>query len=278
MASPTISTEKKYSMALKAFLNEAKGGILRKYCEYASIKGAETYDFARVKGASAIDGTVDLFANNGDNAGDITSFPVTLAPISSGQRVAKNSLMKTELDVKNKWVKSMANAVLLREDLKVIAAITEKDASLNKVDITTGGLGTKTNVAKIIGRINGAKALMNNTVSDKAGVAVTMSISAWQALSESDYVLNADYEKAFGGEGNGTYFFGAEVLISDAVGNKDILIIPSGTVGLAENPDGREGSAEYYASQNMSYHLVAAETVGAVCIDPANITKVTYAA
>jgi len=273
----TITTEQKYSMALKAFLNESTGGVLRKYCEYASVKGAETYSFARVEGATSVDGTVDLFSGNGDNAGDIKSYPVTLAPISSAQRVPKQDLMKTELDVKGKWVTSMGNAVLLREDIKVINAILAKNDELKQLDLSSSGLATKTNVAKLIGRVNGAKALINNTVADVAGVAVAMSVASWQTLSESDYVLNADYEKAFGGDGKGTYFFGAEVLISDAVGDNDIFIIPSGTCGLAENPDGREGSAEYYASQDMSYHLVASETVGAVCIDPANITRVAIA-
>lgn len=278
MAAPTLTTQKKYSMALKAFLNEATGGIFRKYCEYASVKGAETYSFNRVKGATATDGTIDLFATNGDNAGDVTEYPVTLALITSGQRVAKQDLMKTELDVKSKWVKSMGNAVLLREDLKILTAVKAKDASLTKLDIKTGGLGTKANVAKIVGEINGAKALINNTVAEKAGIAMAMSIKSWKMLSQSDYVLNADYDKAFGGDGRGTFFFGAEVLISDAVGDKDIYIMPSGTVGLAENPDGREGSAEYYASQNMSYHLISAETIGAICIDPENITRVLIAA
>ena len=270
----TISTEKKYSMALKAFLKESKGGVLRKYCEYASVKGASTYDFARVEGSTSADGTVDLFASNGDNAGDVKTYEATLEPISSGQKVKKEDLNKTELDVKSKWIKSMGNAVLLREDLKIISAIKAKDVELKKLDLSASGLATKTNVAKLIGRINGAKALINGTISDVSGVAVAMTVDAWQTLSESDYVLNADYDKAFGGEGKGTYFFGAEVLISDAVGDDDIFIIPSGTCGLAENPDGREGDATYYASNGMSYHLISSETIGAVCIDPANITRV----
>lgn len=271
-----LTTQQKYSIALKAFLNESEGGVFRKYCEYDTVKGAETYSFNRVEASSAQAGTVDLFSNAGDNAGDVKEYAVTLEPITSGQKVSKQQLMKTELDVKSKWVKSMGNAVLLKEDLKVIEAINAKETSLNKIDITTGGLGTKANVAKIVGEVNGAKALINNTVADKAGIAMAMSVKTWKVLSQSDYVLNADYDKAFGGDGKGTFFFGAEVLISDAVGDKDIYIMPSGTVGLAENPDGREGDATYYASNDMSWHLVSSETIGAVCIDPANITKVTY--
>lgn len=272
---PNVGTEKEFTLALHKYLDEAKGGILRDLAEYAEVKGAETYSFARAKKASAIDGVVDLFTSNGDNAGDVEYFPVTLAPISSGQLVPKHTLMKTKLDVKNTWVQQMGNAVNIKEDDKIVKAIEAKTSSLTKLAIT-GAISEDANAKKVIGAVNGRMSRAKLSTAGIKGVGIVMSQKNWDELSVCDYVLNQDYSKAFGGDKDGTTsFFGARVYITETVGDDKIYVIPSMAFGLAENPDGREGSAEYYAAKGMSYMLVASKTIGTDVLDPKAIVEIT---
>lgn len=273
--SAQIPVEKAFTLALGQYLDEAKGGILRELAEYAEVKGAGTYSFARASKSTAVDGTIDLFAGNGDNAGDVKYVEVTLAPISSGQLVQKHNLMKTKLDVKNTWVRQMGNAVGIKEDEAIVAKVVAKTGELTKLTIT-GALDVEANAKKVIGAVNGRLSRAKMSTAGIKAVGLVLSQKRWDELSMTDYVLNQDFTKSFNGSKDGDgMFFGAKVFITESVGDDKMYVIPSMSFGLAENPDGREGSAEYYAGKNMSYALVASETIGTDVLDPKAIVEIT---
>lgn len=279
MAQGTINAlEKDFSLSLGLYLDEVNGGILRDLAEYAEVRGADTYSFARAKKATAQDGTVDLFGSNLDSingAGDVDYFSATLAPITSGQLVPKHNLMKTKLDVKNTWVKQMGNAVNVKEDEKIVNAIAGATAGLTKSTIT-GTLDAEANAKKVIGLVNGRISRAKMSTAGIKGIGLVISQNRWDELSRSEYVLNQDYNKSFGGSKDGdTTFFGAKVYITDSATDNKIYIVPSMSFGLVENPEGREGDATYYAGKNMSYMLVASKTVGATVIDKSAIVEIT---
>lgn len=271
----TIGVEKEFTLALGKYLEETKGGVLRELAEYAEVKGAGNYSFARASKATAQDGVVDLLGEHTGNAGDVKYVEVTLAPISSAQLVPKHSLMKTKLDVKNTWVQQMGNAVDIKEDEKIVAAIKAKTDGLTKLAIT-GDLDTTENAKKVIGAVNGRISRAKLSTAGVKGVGLVLSQKRWDELSMTDYVLNQDFNKSFNGskDGDGN-FFGAKVYITESVGDDKIYVIPSMSFGLAENPDGREGSAEYYAAKSMSYALVASKTIGTDVLDEKAIVEIT---
>ena len=99
----------------------------------------------------------------------------------------------------------------------------------------------------------------------------------WTGLSTSDYVLNSDYSKAFGGSeiGAGSTFFGAKVVFLPSVASGTMYVIPSNAVGFAEWEGQNSAVAPYYETDGMRYHCQAVKSGGAICIEPSVITKVT---
>ena len=99
----------------------------------------------------------------------------------------------------------------------------------------------------------------------------------WAELATSDYVLNSDYNKLAGAKEDGAgSFFGAIVKFT-GVAEGTMYVVPSMTVGVGEWENSVKATCEYHETDGMRYHCQAVKSVGAVCIEPEAIVKITVA-
>lgn len=272
----TITKQELFTSTMKAYLAETKGGFLREFCEVADATGGESYTFTRIKEATAQDGLTSMFTGAVDNTGNMEDKKATIAYISAMKKLPKADMDKTKIDIKGGLIKSLGNAVDRFEDAKITGAVA---GGATAVDI---GEKTMEEVAKrIVGEIATTLAMAEVSTEGKVGVALVVNKKDWGKIARTDYVLNSDYGKSFGGHiaGMGGNFFGAKVVpANDAVNVPEgtVLIIPSGSVGLAEWKGSNTASADYFASDAMSYHLQAVRAIGVVALDPTAIIKCTF--
>lgn len=271
----TITQQQKFTTVMKAYLAENKGGFLREFCEIGDATGGESYTFTRIKESTAVDGLTSMFTGAVDNTGNMDDKKATIGYISAMKKLPKSEMDKTAIDIKSGLIKSLGNAVDRLEDKKITTAC---------VGTTVVNIGEKPmeEVAKrIVGEIATTLAMAEVSTEGKVGVALVINKKDWGKIARTDYVLNSDYGKSFGGHiaGMGGNFFGAKVVPSNddtTVPEGTVLIIPSGAIGLAEWKGSNTATAEYYASDAMSYHLQAVRAIGAVALDPKAIVKCTF--
>lgn len=271
----TTTKQQLFAKVMKAYLAENKGGFLREFCEVADATGGETYTFTRIKEATAVDGLTSMFSGSTDNTGNMEDKKATIAYISAMKKLPKADMDKTSIDIKGGLIKSLGNAVDRLEDKKITSACT------GTTDIEIGSKSMEEIARRIVGEIAGTLAMAEVSTEGKVGVALVINKKDWAKLARTDYVLNSDYGKAFGGHiaGMGGNFFGAKVVPandSTTVPEGTVLIIPSGSIGLAEWKGSNTATADYYATDGMSYHLQAVRAIGVVALDPAAIVKCTF--
>lgn len=272
----TLTKQEKFTTTMKAYLAENKGGFLREFCEVAEATGGESYTFTRIKESTAVDGLTSMFTGATDNTGNMEDKKATIAYISAMKKLPQADMDKTAIDIKSGLIKSLGNAVDRLEDKKITTACV---AGATEVNI---GSATMEEIAKkIVGEIATTLAMAEVSTEGKVGVALVINKKDWGKLARTDYVLNSDYGKSFGGNivGMGGNFFGAKIVPANdsvSVPEGTVLIIPSGAVGLAEWKGSNTATAEFYASDAMSYHLQAVRAIGAVALDPEAIIKCTF--
>ena len=124
MANVTQTKQQQFETAVLMSQDTLKANGLKKLAERATVKGGETNTFYRKKKATAKDGIPTMF--NGSfvgEGGDFEKFTATITQISSQDKLPELDMLKTKLDLKSPIVASMTNALLQKEDEKVIAAI-----------------------------------------------------------------------------------------------------------------------------------------------------------
>lgn len=281
----TQTTQILYSTAILAKLAELKACGLKAYAERKTEQGGEKAVFYRIDESAAADTVPTMYGADGNkNAGDISKFEATITQISSQQKIKKVDMMKTKLDLKAPIINSMGNAVLNKEDSKILAAIHAADGSLNKVGATGTDIDDMTQIRTLIMAVRSAHAMAQLTPSGKKGVCLVMDKKAYTKLSASEVFINGDYSGAFGG-GTGDLpltFFGAEIKITSQIpsgaqsANGVAYIIPSNTFGWAEWEGSEETTAEYHATDAQQWHLQIVKSVGPVVIEPSSITKFQF--
>lgn len=272
----TITKQELFTKTMKAYLSENHGGFLREFCEVADATGGESYTFTRIKESTAQDGLTSMFTGAVDNTGNMEDKKATIAYISAMKKLPKADMDKTAIDIKGGLIKSLGNAVDRLEDKK----ITEACAS-TATTVEIGSADMETVAKRIVGEIATTLAMAEVSTEGKVGVALVINKKDWGKIARTDYVLNSDYGKSFGGHiaGMGGNFFGAKVVPandSTSIPEGTVLIIPSGAIGLAEWKGSNTATADYYASDAMSYHLQAVRAIGAVALDPTAVVKCTF--
>lgn len=268
-----LTQQEKFAKVMTGYLSESKGGFLREFCEVVDATGGESYTFTKVKEATAVDGLTSMFTGVTDNTGDMEDKKATIQYISAMKKLPKSDMDKTSIDIKGGLIKSLGNGVDRLEDKKIVASC---------VGVTEVNIGSKPmeEIAKrIVGEIATTLATAEVATSGKVGVALVINKSDWGKIARTDYVLNSDYGKAFGGTivGMGGNFFGAKVVPADkSVPAGTVYIIPSGSIGLAEWKGSNSATAQYFPTDGMSYHLQAVRAIGAVALDPEAIVKCTF--
>ncbi|MHB9338220.1 phage major capsid protein [Fusobacterium pseudoperiodonticum] len=255
-----------------------KASGLKKMAERGNAKGGESYTFYRKKKATAKDGIPSMF--NGSftgEGGDFDKFQANIAQISSQDKLAETDMLKTKLDLKSPIVSSMTNAVLQKEDEKIIAAIAAAGT------LATAGKNTKTvddieNIKILIQRVRSAHVWAKNGLDQKKGVAIVMNEEDYSVLASSEIFINGDYQAAFGGGTGDTplTFYGAEIIISEQVAKGTFYIIPSYTFGFAEWENSITTDMIFMPTDGRTWHLQITKSVGVVVIAPTKITKFTF--
>lgn len=279
MAATVFTAQENFSTALLTYISEHDTADLKSLCEVITQEGGETASFNRIKKSTGQKGVTSMFVDEeskgkGDDGGDMEEFKATIDYVSSRQKIKKKDMMKTKIDIKNAYVTSLGRAVDRKVDEEIIAAIVSKDAALKKIGSITADYSTEAAVKKLIGAINVSIASAKITPDGKMGVALILNELDWEVLSTSDYVLNQDFAKAFGGASDGmSGFFGAKLCFMDSIASGTQYIMPSNTVGFGEWEASTDATAEYFKTDGMRFHCQAVKSAGAVCIEPKKVTK-----
>lgn len=279
------TTQILYSTAILAKLAELKACGLKAYAERKTEQGGEKAIFYRIDESAAADNVPSMYSGDGNtNAGDISHYEAPISQISSQQKIKKVDMMKTKLDLKAPIINSMGNAVLNKEDAKILEAIHAQDAQLNKVGAAGTDIDDMAQIRALIMAVRSAHAMAQLTPDGKKGVALVIDKASYTKLSASEVFINGDYSGAFGG-GTGDLpltFFGAEIKITSQIPtaatgvNGVAYIIPSNTFGWAEWEGSEETTAEYHATDAQRWHLQIVKSVGPVIIEPKSITKFEF--
>lgn len=278
MSTTTNTKQQQFATSVLMAQDTLKASGLKKMAERGNAKGGESYTFYRKKKATAKDGIPSMF--NGSftgEGGDFDKFQANIAQISSQDKLAEIDMLKTKLDLKSPIVSSMTNAVLQKEDEKIIAAIAAAGT------LATAGKNTKTvddieNIKILIQRVRSAHVWAKNGIDQKKGVAIVMNEEDYSVLASSEIFINGDYQAAFGGGTGDTplTFFGAEIIISEQVAKGTFYIIPSYTFGFAEWENSITTDMVFMPTDGRTWHLQITKSVGVVVIAPEKITKFTF--
>lgn len=278
MATTTNTKQQQFATSVLMAQDTLKASGLKKMAERGNAKGGESYTFYRKKKATAKDGIPSMF--NGSftgEGGDFDKFQANIAQISSQDKLAEIDMLKTKLDLKSPIVSSMTNAVLQKEDEKIIAAIAAAGT------LATAGKNTKTvddieNIKILIQRVRSAHVWAKNGIDQKKGVAIVMNEEDYSVLASSEIFINGDYQAAFGGGTGDTplTFFGAEIIISEQVAKGTFYIIPSYTFGFAEWENSITTDMVFMPTDGRTWHLQITKSVGVVVIAAEKITKFTF--
>lgn len=278
MSTTTNTKQQQFATSVLMAQDTLKASGLKKMAERGNAKGGESYTFYRKKKATAKDGIPSMF--NGSftgEGGDFDKFQANIAQISSQDKLAETDMLKTKLDLKSPIVSSMTNAVLQKEDEKIIVAIAAAGT------LATAGKNTKTvddieNIKILIQRVRSAHVWAKNGIDQKKGVAIVMNEEDYSVLASSEIFINGDYQAAFGGGTGDTplTFFGAEIIISEQVAKGTFYIIPSYTFGFAEWENSITTDMVFMPTDGRTWHLQITKSVGVVVIAPEKITKFTF--
>lgn len=278
MATTANTKQQQFATSVLMAQDTLKASGLKKMAERGNAKGGESYTFYRKKKATAKDGIPSMF--NGSftgEGGDFDKFPANIAQISSQDKLAETDMLKTKLDLKSPIVSSMTNAVLQKEDEKIIAAIAAAGT------LATAGKNTKPiddieNIKILIQRVRSAHVWAKNGLDQKKGVAIVMNEEDYSVLASSEIFINGDYQAAFGGGTGDTplTFYGAEIIISEQVAKGTFYIIPSYTFGFAEWENSITTDMVFMPTDGRTWHLQITKSVGVVVIAPEKITKFTF--
>ena len=278
MATTTNTKQQQFATSVLMAQDTLKASGLKKMAERGNAKGGESYTFYRKKKATAKDGIPSMFNSSfTGEGGDFDKFQANIAQISSQDKLAETDMLKTKLDLKSPIVSSMTNAVLQKEDEKIIAAIAAAGT------LATAGKNTKTvddieNIKILIQRVRSAHVCAKNGLDQKKGVAIVMNEEDYSALASSEIFINGDYQAAFGGGTGDTplTFYGAEIIISEQVAKGTFYIIPSYTFGFAEWENSITTDMVFMPTDGRTWHLQITKSVGVVVIAPTKITKFTF--
>lgn len=278
MSTITNTKQQQFAASVLMAQDTLKASGLKKMAERGNAKGGESYTFYRKKKATAKDGIPSMF--NGSftgEGGDFDKFQANIAQISSQDKLAETDMLKTKLDLKSPIISSMTNAVLQKEDEKIIAAIAAAGT------LATAGKNTKTvddieNIKILIQRVRSAHVCAKNGLDQKKGVAIVMNEEDYSVLASSEIFINGDYQAAFGGGTGDTplTFYGAEIIISEQVAKGTFYIIPSYTFGFAEWENSITTDMVFMPTDGRTWHLQITKSVGVVVIAPTKITKFTF--
>lgn len=276
MAKTTETVQQMFNTAVLACMDQLKPSGLKTFGERKTQSGGESMTFYRYKGGKAKDGVPSMFADSFQGDGpDFKKYIATIEIVSSQDKVTWEQMEKTKLNLKDPIVKQLTNAVLAKEDEKIIAKIKEKDANLNKVGSAELDPTTLDAARLLLAEIRDCYVSAEMTPDGKKGVAIVMNREDYKRFSTSDAFIHGDYKDAITG-GDGVLplsMKGAEIFISQLVESGTAYIIPSNTFGYAEWEGSVKPFAKFYEDDGMTWHLQVAKSTGSVIIEPNFITK-----
>lgn len=278
MSNTTTTIQQQFTNAILMAMDKMKENGLKRLGERATVKGADSHTFNRKKKASYKKVVKSMFGDNGakGDGGDFAHFKASPERIISQEKFSKDEMNKTKIDLKSSFVSAMTTAVAVGEDEIIIDKIKTGATAL------TGGVATKTiddlvNVKELIKAVRRAHVWSKTVPDAHKGVGVVIHPDDYITLSTSEIFINGDYQAAFrGGTGDvPVTFYGAEIFISDLVDKGTTYVVPAYSFGYAEWEGSLETTAEYHATDGLSWHLQITKTGGAVLIEADKIAKIS---
>lgn len=278
MAKTTDTVQQMFNTAVLACLDQLKPTGLKTFGERKTQNGGESMTFYRYKGGKAKDGVPSMFDSSFSGDGpDFKKYTATIEVVSAQDKVSWEQMEKTKLNLKDPIVKQLTNAVLTKEDEKIIDKIKAADASLNTAGSATLDPSTLDAARTILAEIRDCYVSAEMTPDGKKGVAIVMNREDYKRFSTSDAFIHGDYKDAITG-GDGVLplsMKGAEIFISQLVDSGTVYIIPSNSFGYAEWEGSVKPFAKFYEDDGMTWHLQVAKSTGSVVIEPNFITKLS---
>lgn len=278
MSNTTATVQQMWTSAVLATMDQLKPNGLKTYGERKTQSGGEKITFHRYKGGKAKDGVPSMFGKDSDYDGpDFMKYDAFIAYVSSQDKLTQEEMEKTKLDLKSPIVKALTNAVLDKEDEKIIKKIVEADDNLNKLGSADLDPATLEAARMLLAEIRDCYVSAELTPDGKKGVAVVMNREDYKRFSTSDAFIHGDYKDAIKG-GDGVLpltMNGAELFISKQVESGTAYVIPSNTFGYAEWEGSVKPTAEFHPTDGLKWHLQIVKSTGCVIIEPNFITKFT---
>lgn len=275
MPTTTNTIQQNFSTAVLSTMDQLKPNGLKTFGEKRTQSGGEKITFYRYKGGKAKDGVPTMYGTDPADGPDFFKFEAPISYVSAQDKIKKEDMEKTKLDIKSPIVKSITNAVLKKEDEKIINAIKAKDSELNTSGSATLDPASLDCARALLAEIRDCYVSADLTPDGKKGVAIVMNREDYKRFSTSDAFINGDYKDAIKG-GDGVLpltLKGAELFISDLVESGTSYIIPSNTFGYAEWEGSVMPTAEFHPTDALRWHLQVVKSVGCVIIEPNYITK-----
>lgn len=287
--------QEKYSTQALIAMKVQKPLGLAKICEKANATQGESYNIYRADGSMAKDGLPSMYNNDdkgytgdtgssGGDGGALKAFKIYGSYISSQHKIPDIDLKKTSLDAKGTLQKTMAIALAQKEDEKIMKAIKDKDSELETKALGNADDMSKDKVIKmLLAKISVAHANAKMTPDGQKGVSVMMNIKDWELLVQSDYFLKDEFQGviSWGDSEAPAKIRGAEILLTkdaNLVPSGTLYIIPSNTCAVANWKGSEKAVAEFHETDGARWHLQMRKYMGATCVEPAFITKMTYKA
>ena len=276
MAKTQETVQKMFSTAVLACLDQIQAAGLKTFGERKTQKGGESMDFYRYRGGKAKDGVPSMFGQTEQEDGpDFKKYTATIEVVSAQDKISWEQMQKTNLNLKDPTVKALTNAVLLKEDEKIITKITAADTKLNKAGSAELDPAALDCARAFLAEIRDCYVSAELTPDGKKGVALVMNREDYKRFSTSDAFIHGDYKDAITG-GDGVLplsMKGAEIFISPLVESGTAYIIPSNSFGYAEWEGSVDTTAEFHKTDAMRWHLQIVKSTGSVVIEPNFITK-----
>lgn len=274
----TNTVQQNFSTAVLACMDQLKPAGLKTFGERKTQEGGESITFYRYKGGKAKDGVPTMFDSSFSGDGpDFSKFVATIEYVSAQDKLSQAEMKKTKLNLKDPIVNRLTNAVLTKEDEKIIAKIKEEESNLNKAGSATLDPTTLDAARTLLAEIRDCYVSAEMTPDGKKGVAIVMNREDYKRFSTSDAFIHGDYKDAITG-GDGVLplsMKGAEIFISQLVDSGTVYIIPSNSFGYAEWEGSVIPTAKFYETDGLRWHLQVVKSTGSVIIEPNFITKLS---
>lgn len=279
-------------------LKEEKGSALIPYAQKAIVKGANIHNFYRLGESKVGTGEFNMYKDSyAGTGGTAEKIPATITSIYASDRIKKDDINSTSINLESSYIKSLSDALHREVDKKILDAIKAKKSTGTTAE--AGHLTPMGDSSKKLSDTANIDALIQATVfastnvkdmtasTESNGVAMVVTAKEFSELFTAEKVGSTNY-MGVTQSGNLKTMFGCEVVkVSeyakpvtttsdpDVVGT--IYLIPTQTIGVASWENDIEAKT-WVDESTDSIACRVKRSLGVAVIEPESIIEFKYKA